>query len=244
MRSRSSASGSSASQALSASCSSGSGASTSSRRNGWTKPDGGVDGEQRRVAGAGDAHVHDAALLLDLGRAPARDVAVVVGDDDRVVLAALGGVDGADDHAVLLGLLARERVVGDALVRLLVGAQAVPGAQVGRRVRVGLGEQQERVEDLERAGAVGARAVAGRGRVGLRGPEVVERRRPRRPSRRGPRRRAARPPRARGPQPSRRARRARRAGAARPQAPRPRPPAGAPTAARPRRRPRSPRRSA
>ena len=135
----------------------------------------GVDREQRRVAGARHAHVDDAALLLHLRGAPAGGVAVVVGDDDGVVLPALGGVDGADDDEVLLGLLARERVVGHAQMRLLVRAQAVPGAQVRDRVRVGLREEQERVEDLQRAGAVGARAVAGRGRVGLRGPEVVER---------------------------------------------------------------------
>ena len=138
-----------------------------------------------------------------------------------MVLAALGRVDGADDHAVLLGLLARERVVGDVLVRLLVGAQAVPGAQVRRRVRVGLGEQEERVEDLERAGAVGARAGAGRGRVGLRGPVVVERRRPRRPSRRGLRRVRALGSASSDSQLASRARRGPRGGAARPQAPRP-----------------------
>jgi hypothetical protein len=133
-----------------------------------------VDGEQRRVAGAGDAHVHDAALLLHLRGAPAGDVAVVVGNDDGVVFATLGGVDGADDDPVLLGLLARGRVVCRGGSRLLVGEQAVPGAPVRAGVRVGLGEKQKGVENLERAGAVWTVAVAGRGGVGLRGPEDVE----------------------------------------------------------------------
>ncbi len=226
-----------------------------------------VDGEERRVAGARDADVHDAALLLDLRRLPARDVAVVVGDDDRVVFATLCRVDGADDDAVLLGLLARQRVVGHALVGLLVGEQAVPGAQVGGGVGIGLREQEERVEDLERAGAVGAGVGSGAAARGRRKrrvrpgrlrprdrrpprrpppPSARRARRPRRPSTRGPRRCAGDPRRRPAPLPARRrhprrGRRGRRRGAARPQAPWPRAPVRAPTAVRLRRRPPRPR---
>ena len=52
-----------------------------------------------------------------------------------VVLAALGGVDGADDHAVLLGLLARERVVGRLLrapPRRRAGGPRCAGRSPGR----------------------------------------------------------------------------------------------------------------